>query len=523
MGTVPYMSPEQVAGRAVDETTDIFSLGVVLYEMATGERPFDGPSSAELVSSILRDTPRPLAELRTDLPEPLAHVIGRCLEKGTADRIPSARALREALAAVGSAPPSVQAEVAPSTSTSTGAESPETQSIAVLPFVNMSADQENQYFSDGLSEEIINALTRIPGSAGDRAHLGVPLSRRAGPAQGGRDAGRANAARGKRAQVGQQLRITAQLIDVDDESHILERAFRPRARRCLRDPGRDLCGDRREAPPEPGCWERSSGKGTTSRPSRRYSRVVTTSPSSHRKPPSGLSLRPARSLARAGLPRRPRAAGLLSRDVGVHVRRPSRGASHGRRRFGRAGVEAGPAARGGAGGRGAGGGLDGPGLGRRRAPLPPRARAGPGLGEGPRAARPALAARNRPAGRGPCGARSCHRARSRCQRCMPATGGGSSRARGGWRKPRSRAAGASISTPGQLLVQIELIYALTFQQKFGEARSDRPEGDRDPRATARRRCTRWPCRSAVAGEREAGVAASWATPGRLAAGSTRVL
>jgi len=113
MGTVPYMSPEQVSGRVVDHRTDIFSLGVMLYEMTTGRRPFQGHSSAELVSSILRDTPRPLGELRADLPEGLAGVIERCLEKSTADRVASARALHEVLGAVPSGPPSVQAPVVP--------------------------------------------------------------------------------------------------------------------------------------------------------------------------------------------------------------------------------------------------------------------------------------------------------------------------------------------------------------------------------------------------------------------------
>ena len=72
MGTPAYMSPEQVSGRVVDHRTDLFSLGVILYEMARGRRPFEGASSAELASAILRDTPRPLGEIRTDLPADLA-------------------------------------------------------------------------------------------------------------------------------------------------------------------------------------------------------------------------------------------------------------------------------------------------------------------------------------------------------------------------------------------------------------------------------------------------------------------
>jgi predicted ATPase len=90
MGTVPYMSPEQVEGRAVDHRTDIFSLGVVLYEMTAGVRPFSGASPAALMSSILRDSPRPLVEWRPDLPAALAALVDRCLAKDPGARPASA-------------------------------------------------------------------------------------------------------------------------------------------------------------------------------------------------------------------------------------------------------------------------------------------------------------------------------------------------------------------------------------------------------------------------------------------------
>lgn len=78
MGTPAYMSPEQTSGRPLGHRTDIFSLGVVLHEMATGRRPFEGTSSAEPISAILRDTPPPVTDLRPDLPGDLARIIRRC-------------------------------------------------------------------------------------------------------------------------------------------------------------------------------------------------------------------------------------------------------------------------------------------------------------------------------------------------------------------------------------------------------------------------------------------------------------
>ena len=91
MGTPAYMSPEQVSGRTLDHRTDIFSLGVILHEMATGRRPFEGTSSAELVSSILRDRPPLVTDVRADLPDDLARVIRRSLEKNPSHRVQTAR------------------------------------------------------------------------------------------------------------------------------------------------------------------------------------------------------------------------------------------------------------------------------------------------------------------------------------------------------------------------------------------------------------------------------------------------
>ena len=91
MGTPAYMSPEQVSARPLDHRSDIFSLGVMLHEMATGSKPFAGNSSAELISSILRDGPASIAESRPELPSDISRVIRRCLEKEPRHRMQTAR------------------------------------------------------------------------------------------------------------------------------------------------------------------------------------------------------------------------------------------------------------------------------------------------------------------------------------------------------------------------------------------------------------------------------------------------
>jgi len=155
MGTVPYMSPEQVSGLPVDHRTDIFSLGVILYEMAIGRRPFEGPSSAELASAILRDTPPQLGELRADLPDGLARVIARCLEKAPERRFQTPEEVRSEFDLVDRAP----VPGPPPAETATVPGFGDRPAIAVLPFENRSGDPEQEYFADGLAEDLIARLS----------------------------------------------------------------------------------------------------------------------------------------------------------------------------------------------------------------------------------------------------------------------------------------------------------------------------------------------------------------------------
>ena len=97
LGTVPYMSPEQAEGASLDERTDGFSLGVILYQMLTGEAPFRGASAAAILSAILRDAPEPVSDLNSDVPPQLSRVVMRCLSKESGQRYRTAGTLKRAI------------------------------------------------------------------------------------------------------------------------------------------------------------------------------------------------------------------------------------------------------------------------------------------------------------------------------------------------------------------------------------------------------------------------------------------
>ena len=187
MGTAPYMSPEQAKGTGMDHRTDIFSLGIMLYEMACGRRPFLGETAVELVSAILKDTPRPVTEIKVELPNELGRIIGSCLEKGPKERIQTAsevyselkslrqkidsdviRPATEITSNVNSEPANPHSTVeradVPGSRTAdrnTASGVPKAKAIAVLPFTNMSAEADNEFFADGVTEDILARLSTI--------------------------------------------------------------------------------------------------------------------------------------------------------------------------------------------------------------------------------------------------------------------------------------------------------------------------------------------------------------------------
>jgi len=135
LGTMPYMSPEQIQGKKLDQRSDIFSLGIIFYEMITGRRPFHGDTSAELISAIMRDTPGPVGDLKAGMPEHLERIIRRCLMKDPRDRYQTARDVYNELRDLNASSGSTTRRASGSASGG--------NSIAVLPFTNMSVVKMN--------------------------------------------------------------------------------------------------------------------------------------------------------------------------------------------------------------------------------------------------------------------------------------------------------------------------------------------------------------------------------------------
>ena len=205
LGTVGYMSPEQARGEPADERSDIFALGCVLYEMLAGCRAFAAGSTASTFAAVLRDEPPPIAGAAPEV----ARLIERCLSKEAGDRFQSAAGLQSA----------IEASLAPTS----GHDRP---SIAVFPFANMSGTTGDDYLCEGLAEEIINVLTRIPGlrviartSAFAVGRMELDL----------REAGARldvdNILEGSVRRAGERVRVTAQLITTSDGSHLWSENF----------------------------------------------------------------------------------------------------------------------------------------------------------------------------------------------------------------------------------------------------------------------------------------------------------
>jgi len=215
MGTPGYMSPEQVRGESARAPSDIFSLGCVLYEMIAGRRAFSRNTASETLSAILRDEPPEMAGSSRQVPAELQRAVTHCLEKNPGERFQSARDLAFALKAVSSS------GAVPSPAPDKGIDS-----IAVLPFANLSRDPEADYLSDGLTESIMNSLARAPGlRVMPRSTVFRYKGKETDPQEAGRDLGVRAVLSGRVILRGETLVVSAELIDVTQQSQLWGERF----------------------------------------------------------------------------------------------------------------------------------------------------------------------------------------------------------------------------------------------------------------------------------------------------------
>jgi serine/threonine protein kinase len=275
LGTVPYMAPEQLKGTGPDPRSDIFSLGIVLYQMVSGRRPFKGATSAEVISSILRDSPPPVTDLKMDLPPHLGRIVKRCLEKDVTRRYQSSADLRNELEELKreietgqmfetkTRSAVVAEEEAPKSRTKpllallaivvigalatlfflrgrTSVDAPELETaalppptmetIAVLPFKSLGADESDE-LTDGLAEEITSELTSLEGLQVVSSSTAASHARaEVGTQQIGERLGATHVVLGTvqwddRDTRDPQVRITPQLVRVADDIQIWSERF----------------------------------------------------------------------------------------------------------------------------------------------------------------------------------------------------------------------------------------------------------------------------------------------------------
>jgi len=211
MGTVAYMSPEQAQGIDTDHRTDVWSLGVVLYEMLTGQLPFRAEYEQAVIYSILNEDAKPMADLRTEVPMELERIVSKAMAKSPDERyqrVDEMLAMLRALSKKLEAGQVTTTEITPA-------------SIAVLPFVDMSPQKDQEYFCDGMAEELIDALTKLEGL---RVVSRTSAFQFKGQAYDIRKIGEklnvSHVLEGSVRKAGNKLRITAQLINVEDGYHL---------------------------------------------------------------------------------------------------------------------------------------------------------------------------------------------------------------------------------------------------------------------------------------------------------------
>ena len=208
VGTLAYMSPEQARGEVIDGRSDIFSLGVVLFEMATGRRPFNGPTAAAALDAVLYEPAPAIGSVtRMGAPE-VDGIVARALAKKPSARYGRIEDLLADLRALESGSKIGPVIASPPTSG---------PSVAVLPFSNLSSDPDQEYFCDGMAEELITALTKVKGLAVSARSTSFQLKgQKLDVRQVGEKLGVQSVLEGSVRKAGNRLRISAQLVNVTD-------------------------------------------------------------------------------------------------------------------------------------------------------------------------------------------------------------------------------------------------------------------------------------------------------------------
>jgi eukaryotic-like serine/threonine-protein kinase len=243
MGTAGYMSPEQVRGETAGAPSDIFSLGCVLYEAVTGQRAFSGKSAGEALAAILKDDPVSIADTGKQAPAELERVVDRCLAKNPAQRFHSAHdlafALRGLPAATGEKP-AAKAEprgsrlgmtlaIAAAVVILAGAglfywhshTAQSIDSLAVLPFANMSGNSDTDYLSDGITESLMDSLSELPNlKVMSRSAVSRYKGKEPDVPSVGRELGVRAVLTGRITQRGENLTVSAELVDASDNSRL---------------------------------------------------------------------------------------------------------------------------------------------------------------------------------------------------------------------------------------------------------------------------------------------------------------